>query len=133
MLTDILNFKIKLASLDGETSQVQIYLEDLIKTNPKLAKKALISIECLPSKIIENRDIKPIKIDKTKFYELRVKSGSDICRFFFVIQKPNVILLFGFTKKTQKTTKKDLKQGINRYCNFIDTKTMIDLDLDNLY
>ena len=42
-------------------------------------------------------------------YELRVKQGSDICRFFYFHQKGKVyVVTSGYVKKSMKTSKSEL-------------------------
>ena len=129
MFKDIVNFEVRLASKDGETSDIQEYLDELIIKNPNMADKALIALNTLPNRILINKDIKPIKSEKAKLFELRVQSKNDICRFFFVIERPNVIVLYGFTKKTQKTDKKDINAGIRAFEEYQETKLSIPLDV----
>ena len=43
-----------------------------------------------------------------------------ICRFFYVLDSPSVIVFFGFTKETQKTDKKDVEQGLRNFQNYRD-------------
>lgn len=46
-------------------------------------------------------------------YEIRVKSGSDIFRFFCFFDKGQlVVLINGFQKKTQKTPKKEIELAL---------------------
>jgi len=46
-------------------------------------------------------------------YEIRIKVGSDIYRVFSFFDEGNlVILLHGFTKKTQKLPRKQIKKAI---------------------
>lgn len=82
----------------------------------------------MPAKIYSNKDIKPIKTAKHNIKELRVQSGSNICRFFFVIENPSVIVVYGFTKKTQKTDKKEINSGINNLEDYLLNKLTIDFD-----
>lgn len=129
MFKDIVNFEVRLASKDRETSDIQEYLDELIIKNPNMADKALIALITLPNRILINKDIKPIKSEKAKLFELRVQSKNDICRFFFVIERPNVIVLYGFTKKTQKIDKKDINAGIRAFEEYQETKLSIPLDV----
>jgi phage-related protein len=128
MFKEITDFEVRLSSKDGINSEVLSYIDELIIKNPSMARKAISSLMNLPTKIYLNIDIKPIKTEKTKLYELRVQSKSDICRFFFVIEKPNIIVLYGFTKKTQKTETKDINSGIREYENYKLNKKSIPFD-----
>ena len=129
MYQDILNFSVYLYSYDGVNSDVIEFLNELIDENSVIAKKAISAISNLPYKIYTNTDIKPMKVENAKFSELRVQSGSNICRFFFSIERPNVIVLYGFTKKTQKTDRKDINNGIKAYKNYLLNKQIIKFDI----
>jgi phage-related protein len=129
MKQDLLNFTVAFYSVDGKTSPVLDYLQELSKSNPKLTAKALSSIIDLPLKFYNFDDIKVIKSGKSNYYELRVKAGSDICRFFFLVQEPNYIVLYGFTKKTQKTDSKDLKLGERKLQDYLANQQSITVDL----
>jgi phage-related protein len=128
MFSDILNFKVKLYSKDGKNSEVLEYLTELLKDNEVLGQKSITGLKNLPAKIYSNKDIKPIKTAKYNIKELRIQSGSNICRFFFVIENPNVIVVYGFTKKTQKTDKKDVNSGINNLEDYLLNKLTIEFD-----
>ena len=104
MREDLLNFVVLFYSKDGITSPILDYLQELSIKNEDLAAKAIQSIVDLPLKFYNFDDIKIIKTGKVNFYELKVKAGSDACRFFFTVEKPNYVIFYGFTKKTQKTT-----------------------------
>lgn len=58
--------------------------------------------------------------EKNLFY-LRIKQGSNIYRIFFCYDKGNIVVLMnGFTKKTQKTPKSEIKKALsikNSYFN----------------
>ena len=127
MREDLLDFVVLFYSKDGITSPVLDYLQELVSKNPDLAAKAIQSIIDLGQKFYSFDDIKIIKTGKINFYELRVKSGSDICRFFFLVEKPSYIVFYGFTKKTQKTDNKDLKQGQKYLIDFLESKTVINI------
>jgi phage-related protein len=56
-------------------------------------------------------------------YEARIQLGSDIWRVFcFFDNGKLVILLNGFTKKTQKTPKKEIEKAIQLKQKYYDTK-----------
>lgn len=131
--SDILSFKVLFFSKDGESAPTLNYLLWLTKNNQPLAIKALYAITSLPKKIFENKDVKRVKIDKKiKLFEIRIKSHQDICRFFFVIKKPHIIVLHGFTKKSQKITKKDKLIGKKFYLEFLKKEIAIPLTLDKI-
>ena len=128
MFKDIIDFEVRLASKDGIHSEVLAYIDELTTKNPNMALKAVTCLSDLPSRVYLNRDIKAIKTEKAKLFELRVQSKSDICRFFFVVERPNLIVLYGFTKKTQKTDKKDLNAGIRAFDEYQINKKTIPFD-----
>ena len=129
MFPEIQTFQVRLASKDGISSNVRDYLLKLTETNPMMAVKALTNLTNLPLKIYSNQDIKPIITNQAKLFEIKIQSKSDICRFFFVIERPNVIVLYGFTKKTQKTDKKDINAGIVAFEEYQRTKLTIPFDI----
>ncbi len=128
MFKVIISFEVRLASKDGISSEVLTYIDELIIKNPSMAKKAITSLVTLPNRIYQNKDIKLIKSEKAKLYEIRIQSKNDICRFFFVIEKPNIIVLYGFTKKTQKTETRDIKAGLREFENYQENKKTIPFD-----
>jgi phage-related protein len=57
-------------------------------------------------------------------YEARIQLGSDIWRVFcFFDQGKLVILLNGFTKKTQKTPKNEIDKAIELMQKYFETKS----------
>ena len=62
--------------------------------------------------------------DEKNLFYLRIKQGSDIFRIFFCYDEGNlVILMNGFTKKTQKTPKSEINKAINIKKDYFDGKT----------
>jgi len=56
-------------------------------------------------------------------YEARIQLGSDIWRVFCFFDKGKlVILLNGFTKKTQKTPKNEIEKALQLMQKYYDTK-----------
>ena len=54
-------------------------------------------------------------------YELRVKQGSDICRFFYFHQKGKIyIITSGYIKKDKKTSKSELLTADNIKKQFLE-------------
>jgi phage-related protein len=113
MLEDILNFEVRLFSNDGINSPILDYLYELNRKNQGLAKQAINDLYTLPEHCYLFTNIKYFKYGSYKFYELRVRFKDDICRFFFTIENPNLCVVYGFTKKTQKTEQKDIEKGID--------------------
>lgn len=113
MKEDILNFEVRFYSQDGQNSPVKDYLVDLNDINPELAKEAMKDIYYLPKHIfLQTKSVKYFKVGTKRFCELRVKHKNNICRFFFILENPNLIIFYGFIKKTQKTEEKDKKLGV---------------------
>ena len=44
------------------------------------------------------------------------------------MEKPNVIVVYGFTKKTQKTEQRDVKNGVENLKNYLQKPKSISLD-----
>jgi len=74
------------------------------------------------------KKIKPSKQGGFRCLELRIKHKNNICRFFFKVEEPNYIVIYGFTKKTDKTDKKDILKGENNLQDYIENKNSIKFD-----
>ena len=122
-------YNIKLFSKNGATSPVLDYLSKLTISNPRMARKAISGIKLLNIKIQTHHDIEIIQNVSISLFELRVQSGNDICRFFFVIEEPEIIVLYGFTKKSQKTKVKDINAGIEAFNKYQENKHSINFDI----
>jgi phage-related protein len=124
------NFQVRLYSTDGKNSPILEYILELLQANKEFGLEALVQLRNLPEIMYLGRPkaLKVIKNGKFKCYQLRVKHKNNICRFFFVIQQPNYIVIHGFTKKTQKTDKKDLKRGEKNLNDYLETKNSILFD-----
>ena len=122
-------YNIKLFSKNRATSPVLDYLSKLTISNPRMARKAISSIKLLNIKIQTHHDIEIIQNVSISLFELRVQSGNDICRFFFVIEEPEIIVLYGFTKKSQKTKVKDINAGIEAFNKYQENKHSINFDI----
>lgn len=125
-LEDILKFQVLFYSSDGVNSPVKDYLAELYDKNQEAGEKCLFMIKDLPLHYYtKNKSIKHFTDAKHSFFELKVKHKNNEFRFFFVTQKPNMIVLYGFTKKTQKTDKRDVNQGINNLELYLDNQKTI--------
>ena len=90
------------------------YFEDFLLSQPKKVQDKIFKVieiietyERVPSNYLKN-----IKGSKG-LYEARIKLGSNIWRVFCFFDKGRlVILLNGFTKKTQKTPKKEINKAL---------------------
>lgn len=85
---------------------VQEFLDAL---PPKHHAKALRDIDVLEKYGTELTE-PHVKHIKSKLWELRIKSASDISRiFYFIPVGKKIILLHGFVKKTQKTPFREIE------------------------
>ncbi|MBM9575544.1 type II toxin-antitoxin system RelE/ParE family toxin [Leptospira sp. 201903070] len=84
--------------------------EFLLKLENKLKAKAFRTIELLGEFGPELREPFSKKIQGFEgLFELRIKQGSNICRFFYFFEKGRVVILTsGYVKKEQKTSKDQL-------------------------
>jgi len=124
------SFQVRLYSKDGKTSPVEDYLADLLDSNKEFGLEAIAEISKLPEIMYLGfaKKIKPFKQGNFKCLELRIKHKNNICRFFFVIEEPNYIVLYGFTKKTDKTDKKDIAKGESNLQDYLKNKNSIIFD-----
>ncbi|MFH1308660.1 MAG: type II toxin-antitoxin system RelE/ParE family toxin [Patescibacteria group bacterium] len=59
---------------------------------------------------------------KDKIWELRVDFAKNYYRiFYFIFTKKRIILLHAFSKKTNKTPRKELEKAINSYKDFLNS------------
>lgn len=119
------DFEIFFISLDGTNSPIIDYLVELSSKNKELFTEAIANIQELPLSHKTLNNIKPFKHGKFSCYELRIKCGNDICRFFYKIEHPNFLVIHGFTKKTPKTSKKDISKGESNLYIYNQTKLKI--------
>jgi phage-related protein len=131
-LDEILKFKVLFYSPDRVNSPVTDYLNDLMKKNQEATIKCIDELQDLPLLISTRaKNIKTFKHGKHNFFELKVKYKNNEFRFFFIMEKPKIITVYGFTKKTQKTEKRDISQGINFLEMYLSDKNTIN-PFDNL-
>lgn len=86
----------------------------LFSLEGKLQAKALREIELLASfgPFLREPHSKSIK-GYEGLFELRVKQGSNICRFFYYFHKGNVyVVTSGYIKKEQKTKKSEIIKAV---------------------
>ena len=88
------------------------YYDDFMAT---LTEKEALKVEWVIS-LLETQDRLPTKFIKhiqEGIYELRIKTGSNIYRIFFIFDDDKIVVLFnGFQKKTQKTPKNEIEKAI---------------------
>ncbi|XDD41711.1 type II toxin-antitoxin system RelE/ParE family toxin [Leptospira sp. WS60.C2] len=92
----------------------------LVKLDNKIKAKAFRTIELLKEFGPELREPFSKKIAGFNgLFELRVKQGSNICRFFYFFEKDKIIIITsGFIKKDQKTDRDQLEKAkklMNQY------------------
>ena len=90
-----------------------IKMQAKIQRTINLLKEFGYSLPAPHSKKIKNTD---------KLYELRIKSGSDICRlFYFHLQDKIYVITSGYIKKSNKLDKKEINRAIYLMKIFKDT------------
>jgi len=102
------------------------HFEDFLKKQPEKVQdkifKVIEAIETL-ERVPENY-LKSIK-GTLGLYEARIKLGSNIWRVFCFFDKGKlVILLNGFTKKTQKTPKKEIDKALRLMQEYYEDKNI---------
>jgi len=100
------------------------YFEDFLLEQPmKIQDKIYKVIEIIETyKRIPSTYLKAI-IGMKGLYEARIKLGSNIWRVFCFFDKGRlVILLSGFTKKTQKTPKKEIDKAFKLMNSYYEDK-----------
>ena len=100
--------------------QIEIYTKEngeipfkdyLLSLPPKLETKVLRAIELLKEKGTELREPYSSPLGNGLF-ELRIKFGSDIVRCLYFFHKGKIVILTnGFTKKTDKTPKREIERA----------------------
>ena len=71
--------------------------------------------------ILKAPQSKPLKIIHSQAFELRIKDARGIYRVIYVLAiKDQILIPHAFTKKTQKTAKKDLLVSIQRLKELLD-------------
>lgn len=101
------------------------YFEDFLLAQPvKVQDKIYKIIEAIETlERIPANYLKPIQGTKG-LYEARIQLGSDIWRVFcFFDQGKLVILLNGFTKKTQKTPRKEIDKALGLMNSYYEEKS----------
>jgi phage-related protein len=90
-----------------------------VKVQNKIFKiiEAIETLERVPSNYLK------MLVGTNGLYEARIQLGSDIWRVFcFFDHGKLVILLNGFTKKTQKTPKNEIEKALQLMQKYYDTK-----------
>ena len=90
-----------------------------VKVQNKIFKiiEAIETLERVPSYYLK------ILVGTNGLYEARIQLGSEIWRVFCFFDKGKlVILLNGFTKKTQKTPKNEIEKALQLMQKYYDTK-----------
>lgn len=103
----------------NNTSPVLDYLQSLpIKSKAKILK----SLKILQREGV-NTPYPYVSHVREKIFELRVKFSSNQYRIlYFIYTNRQIILLHGFSKKTQQIPEKEIKKAENRQLEFIERK-----------
>jgi phage-related protein len=107
-----------------EVVEFENHFSEFLKKQPvnvqnKIFKiiEAIETLERVPSKYLK------MLVGTNGLYEARIQLGSDIWRVFcFFDNGKLVILLNGFTKKTQKTPKNEIEKALQLMKKYYDTK-----------
>lgn len=126
---DQLNFSIVFYSPDGITSPVLDFLQELSEKNLQNAMDCIIDLQNLPTLNYSGSNVKTIRVGKVNCRYLRVKSASNIFRFYYCIKQPNIIVLYGFMKKSQKIDKRDMSKAEKNLQDFLNNNRTIPFDL----
>jgi phage-related protein len=107
-----------------EVVEFENHFSEFLKLqNVKVQNKIFKIIEAIET--LERVPINYLKLIQgtNSLYEARIQLGSDIWRVFcFFDNGKLVILLNGFTKKSQKTPKKEIEKAIQLKQKYYDTK-----------
>jgi phage-related protein len=99
------NFEIIFFELDNDSCPVQDFLDSL---NDKMAAKVYGMMDVLAEFGNELREPYTKELED-EIYELRAKTGTDICRvLFFFRSGKKIIITNGFIKKQQKTPRSEI-------------------------
>jgi phage-related protein len=107
-----------------EVVEFENHFSDFLKKQPikvqnKIFKiiEAIETLERVPSKYLK------MLVGTNGLYEARIQLGSDIWRVFcFFDHGKLVILLNGFTKKSQKTPKNEIEKALQLMQKYYNTK-----------
>lgn len=104
--------------------QYKNYFEEFLLAQPKKIQDKIFKVIEIIETIqrVPKTYLAPVKSHKGLF-EARVKLGSNIWRVFcFFDEGKLVILLNGFTKKTQKTPKKEIDKAVRLMKEYYEEK-----------
>jgi phage-related protein len=113
--------------MNGRIRQVvefENHFSDFLKKQPvKVQNKIFKIIEAIETlERVPKNYLKAISGTKG-LYEARIQLGSDIWRVFCFFDKGKlVVLLNGFTKKTQKTPKSEIEKALGLMQKYYETK-----------
>jgi len=86
-----------------------------VRTKIDYVLHVIINIQQIPKKFFKHIE--------DGIYEIRIKNGSDIYRLFsFFDEGKLVILLHGFTKKTQKLPRREIEKAIHLRKQYYEDK-----------
>jgi len=97
------------------------FAEFMESLTPAEQKKVVYVLDMLKSQ--QRINAKFVKLIRDGLYELRVESGGNIYRVFFIFDYGNIVILFnGFQKKTQKTPESEINKAMNLKKEYYGTK-----------
>ena len=107
-----------------EVVEFENYFSEFLKKQPlKVQNKVFKIIEAIETLERVPSNYLKMLVGTNGLYEARIQLGSDIWRVFcFFDNGKLVILLNGFTKKTQKTPKNEIKKALQLMQKYYDTK-----------
>ena len=120
------NFKVTFENMNvREVIAYENYFEDFLLKQPKKVQdkifkiiEAIETLERVPSNYLKHM------VGTNGLYEARIKLGSNIWRVFcFFDNNKLVILLNGFQKKTQKTTKNEIVLALSLMAKYYQEKS----------
>ena len=122
----IVTFKLLLCRMERvrQVIQYKIYFEEFLLAQPKKVQDKIFKvIEIIETyQHVPKTYLAPMKSHKG-LYEARIKLGSNIWRVFCFFDKGKlVILLNGFTKKTQKTPQKEIDKAVRLMKEYYEEK-----------
>ena len=102
------SLKIEIYSKENGETPFRDFLKSI---SPKMRTKVLWTIELLKEKGAELREPYSAPL-KDGLFELRTKIGSDIVRCLYFFHKGHIVILTnGFTKKTNRTPRREIEKA----------------------
>ncbi len=92
-------------------------LDSTVQEKIEYVFKVIRTVDMIPQKFLKH-------IESTNgLYEIRIKVGSDIYRFFCCFDEGRIVVLFnGFQKKSQMTPKKEIDKALKMKQEYFNKK-----------